>query len=593
MPPQQAATDGKMQMNGAQGIVEALKENGINTLFGYPGGCIMPLYDALLDSGLTHVLCRHEQAAALAADGYARASGRLGVVVATSGPGATNLVTGVANAYMDSIPLLVITGQVPRSLIGTDAFQETDILGMTLGIVKHSYLPEKADQLPKMVEEAIQIATQGRPGPVWIDIPKDVLLEQQSPCFSMDQADQKCSKDFHPTNLDSDLPTAANLAIAKKLIQEARRPLIYSGGGVTLSESIHEFRQFASVTKIPLVSSLKGIGNSAKGSELELGMLGMHGSRAANEAAQGCDLLIAVGARFDDRATGNTDTFAPDAKIIHIDGDKSEIGKLMPVDCPLYGDMASILKSLAMPTSIPEWQNHCRSLKEDKSYFSTPSCDDLQPITGPEVISLLSQLAPSEAIVSCDVGQHQMWVAQYYDFNHPRQHLSSGGLGTMGFGLPAAIGAQLANPGAPVVNVTGDGSFMMNMQELATLQRYKLPVKIIILDNQRLGMVRQQQELFYGERYSEVDLFDNPAFTEISKAFGIHTLIINQRNQIRRGVETLFAYPGAMLLHISIEADSQVWPIVKPGSSNNDMIEESRKSNTSDKSKMGSKGKAA
>ncbi|AZZ95176.1 acetolactate synthase 2 catalytic subunit [Hahella sp. KA22] len=553
-------------MNGAQCIIEKLTKHSVDTIFGYPGGCIMPLYDALLDADVKHVLCRHEQAAALAADGYARSSGRLGVCLATSGPGATNLITGVANAYMDSIPMLVITGQVPRALIGTDAFQESDILGMTLGVVKHSYLVEDANDLPRIMDEAIALAMSGRPGPVWLDIPKDVLLEE-----------------LDSTPAPASLPTESSageltdwdnpLGQARKMIKAAKRPLIYSGGGVMLAKAVTSYRHFADATGIPQVVTLKGIGNPGKRNPLNLGMLGMHGSRAANEAVEQCDLLIVIGARFDDRATGKPGAFAPNARIIHIDCDHSEIGKIKRADCVLLGDMREILRGLRQPLEIAEWREQCMASKSSNGFAAASNEDDPAPIQGPDFIATMDKVTPPEAIISCDVGQHQMWVAQYFDFNHPRQHLSSGGLGTMGYGLPAAMGAQFAKPGAPVINVSGDGSFMMNMQELATIQRYGLPIKLIILDNQRLGMVRQQQELFYAGRYSEVDLSDNPDFSAIAKAFGIPAMTISKRCQMRRSIETLLAYPGPMLLHVHIEEETNVWPIVKPGEANANMLE--------------------
>ncbi|HVL00426.1 MAG TPA: biosynthetic-type acetolactate synthase large subunit, partial [Dongiaceae bacterium] len=482
--------------NGAQAIIAGLQRHGIDTIFGYPGGCIMPLYDALLESDIRHVLCRHEQGAALAADGYARASGRLGVCVATSGPGATNLITGIANAYMDSIPLLVLTGQVPRALMGTDAFQETDILGMTLGIVKHSYLVTDSNQLPAILDEAITMATTGRPGPVLIDLPKDVLLS------SLDEARTRSPLTLLKKRVrDAD---STELVRARQMLAQAKRPLLYSGGGVMAAEALPALRRFASRTGIPQVVSLKGIGNPGilweHDLSLDLGMLGMHGSRAANEAVQAADLLICVGARFDDRATGKIDRFAPNAKVIQLDCDAAEIGKLKTTDIGLLGNLNQLLDELGSelnaPLAIAEWRGWCRRAKAERGYPAPDTHPYFQRrITGPAFLQHLSQIAGSDARVTCDVGQHQMWVAQFYAFDHPRKHLSSGGLGTMGFGLPAALGAQLAlGPDTCVINVSGDGSFLMNVQELATLKRYQLPVKIIILDNQCLGMVRQQQE---------------------------------------------------------------------------------------------------
>lgn len=579
---------------GAEVIISSLEEHGVKTIFGYPGGCIMPLYDALVDASLRHILCRHEQAAALAADGYARASGQLGVCVATSGPGATNLVTGVANAYMDSVPMLVLTGQVPATLLGTDAFQETDILGMTLGIVKHSYLVSTADQLPGIIKEAITLATEGRAGPVWIDLPKDTLLQtiKQQPAANT----VKAALPTAPFSPAASVTTTASATLqatpdpahqlqtgqqeqirfARQLIAASKKPLVYSGGGVMAANALTAYQHFVCQLGLPQVQTLKGLGNGGDEQILDLGMLGMHGSQAANQAVTECDLLIAIGVRFDDRATGKPDGFAPKAKIIHLDADPSEFHKLKRADCCLSGDLKTLLADIIpdqQGMDISPWQRYCQQLKVLKSFHPTPDPDALAPIDGPEFLSLLSQLKPRDCTISCDVGQHQMWVAQYMTFAEPRKHLSSGGLGTMGFGLPAAIGAQLANPQETVVNVTGDGSFMINIQELATIRRYQLPVKIIILDNQRLGMVRQQQELFYDERYSEIDLSDNPDFVAIGKAFGIHGLRVDARHQMRRSIETLFCYPKSMLLHVSIRAETNVWPIIKPGASNHEMID--------------------
>ncbi len=557
-------------MNGAHCILEAFHRHRIDTVFGYPGGCIMPLYDALVDdSAVEHVLCRHEQACALAADGYARASGRIGVCIATSGPGATNLITGVANAHRDSIPLLVITGQVPAGLIGTDAFQETDVLGMTLGIVKHSYLVGDANDLPAILEEAITLAQSGRPGPVWLDIPKDVLLatveDAELPPIQIEKA------------------KTPDLAEVLTLLRAARKPLLYSGGGVRLAHAEESFRAFAETSALPGVVTLQGIGNAGRNNPLNLGMLGMHGSRAANHAVDACDLLLVIGARLDDRATGRLDTFAPHARLIHIDADQAEINKVRPADVAIRGDLNAILASLAsslrkQPLEIGDWQGQCRTWMTTGGFAAADNEEPLAPITGPAFIRQLSRITPEHAVIACDVGQHQMWVAQHYQFSHPRHHLSSGGLGAMGFGLPAAIGAQFANRQGIVMNVAGDGSFMMNAQELATVKRYRLPLKIIILDNRCLGMVRQQQELFYDNRESHINLDDNPDFVTMARAFDIHALRIERTDQIRRGIETLLAYRGPMLLHVLIARNENVWPIVKPGGSNRDMIDESRNS---------------
>ena len=565
-------------MNGAQHILEAFHRHNISTVFGYPGGCIMPLYDALVDDvGVEHVLCRHEQACALAADGFARASGQIGVCIATSGPGATNLITGVANAYMDSTPMLIITGQVPSGLIGTDAFQETDILGMTLGIVKHSYLVDDPSALPSIMEEAITLAQSGRPGPVWIDIPKDTLLAEvttPSPVTAQ-EAEANCP----------------DIARAMTLLRTAKRPLLYSGGGVSLARAEESFRAFANTSAMPGVVTLKGIGNAGKNNPYNLGMLGMHGSRAANKAVDECDLLLVVGARLDDRATGKLNTFAPNAQLIHIDADSAEINKLRPADLAMRGDLNDILAAMTKaieekPLEIRDWQKQCKTWHTTGGFQAADNEESLAPIAGPAFVRQLSRIAPDDTIIACDVGQHQMWVAQHYEFDHPRHHLTSGGLGTMGFGLPAAIGAQFADRNSTVINVTGDGSFMMNAQELATIRRYNLPLKLIILDNQCLGMVRQQQELFYNNRESHINLDDNPDFVTMARAFDIPALFIERTDQIRRGIETILAYNGPMLLHVAISREENVWPIVKPGGSNKEMIDETRRTTTSTKEQV-------
>lgn len=546
-------------MNGAQHIITTLEKTGISTIFGYPGGAIMPVYDALYDSSLNHILCRHEQGAALAADGYARSSGKLGVCLATSGPGATNLLTGIANAHLDSTPMLAITGQVASPLIGTDAFQEVDILGMALPVVKHSFQVRKANELPWMLLEAIQIAQSGRPGPVLIDVPKDIQLADIPALVGYPAADYS-------------LPTAGLGAIkeANQLIQQAQRPVLYTGGGVMLGNAVKALRSYTQKSGIPSVVTLKGIGNYKPDDPYYLGMLGMHGIKAANLAVQQCDLLICVGARFDDRVTGKLEGFAANAKVIHLDVDAAEFGKLKTPDVIIHGELSHTLNQLDIPLSITHWQQHCATLKSQHA-FHYPN--NQSSIFAPQLINRLSQLAPKNTIISCDVGQHQMWVAQHYSFSHPRHHLSSSGLGTMGYGLPAAIGAQFAAPNALVINISGDGSFMMNMQELATLIRYQLPIKIIIIDNQRLGMVRQWQTLFFTERYSEVDLSDNPDFVKVAQAFGLSAQCITQASEVETALQTLIEATTPHLLHVRIDPTNNVWPLVPPGVSNENMLE--------------------
>ncbi|WP_455385507.1 acetolactate synthase 2 catalytic subunit, partial [Acidihalobacter prosperus] len=535
--------------------------HGVDTLFGYPGGAIMPLYDALHDSPLRHILTRHEQAAAFAANGYARASGRLGVCVATSGPGATNLLTGVADAMADSVPMLVLTGQVASGLIGTDAFQETDVLGLSLGVTKHSYLVHDAAELSEVLPEAIRLARSGRPGPVWIDIPKDVLLADMQTGAALPLA---------PPPVPA--ADASALVRARELLAAARRPLIYAGGGVALADAVDALRRFCARSGVPLVSTLKGLGVLEPHDPANLGMLGMHGAPCANRAVQGCDLLLVAGARFDDRATGQLEHFAPHARVIHLDADAAEVGKLRRPDVSLIGAMAPALDALGgVPLEIGEWRDACALAREREGHRVPETGAAISPHG---LLRALSAAADARTRIACDVGQHQMWVAQHYAFREPRQHLTSGGLGAMGFGLPAAIGAQLADPGARVINVSGDGSFLMNVQELATLKRYELPVKILLFDNQFLGMVRQQQELFYAGRYSEVDLSDNPDFVEVARAFGIPALRASRADETDAVLEALLETPGPLLVHVPVVREDNVWPIVPPGRGNHEMIEE-------------------
>lgn len=562
-------------MRGADYLIRTLREHQIDTVFGYPGGAIMPVYDALLGSGVKHILCRHEQGAVFAADGYARSSGRLGVCVATSGPGATNLITGIANAHMDSVPLLAITGQVASDLIGTDAFQEIDTYGLSLSVVKHSYLVKTIDDLPRMLNEAIQLAQSGRPGPVLIDIAKDVQMAD------MPATTLAFCNDLSPKALSATHPKAASLAIesACQLLQQSRKPLIYAGGGVDLAKASESLTNFVEHFKIPTVTTLKGIGALAGNHPYNLGMLGMHGTKAANTAVQECDLLLVTGARLDDRATGNLQQFAPHAKVVHIDCDRAEVSKLRHADVSLLGCMNTILHQLeeslkdSFQHSIAhEWRYLCLQNKERMAFrYDAP----FSSIYAPSLLKKLSQrFKQRPAIVACDVGQHQMWVAQHMQFNSSSHHLSSGGLGAMGYGLPAALGAKLANPELTVINVSGDGSIMMNIQELATLKRYNIPVKILLLDNQRLGMVRQWQSLFFEKRFSEIDLSDNPDFTELAHAFGIQSRSINQATQVDSALDDFLKDNQSYLLHVSINPDDNVWPLVPPGKNNAEFIEE-------------------
>lgn len=549
--------------NGARWLAHALEAEGVDTLFGYPGGTIMPFYDALVDSNLKHILVRHEQGAALAANGYARASGKVGVCVATSGPGASNLVTGIADAMLDSVPMVCLTGQVATTLMGTDAFQELDVFGLTLPIVKHSFVARRVEDLPIMVREAFRIAREGRPGPVLIDLPKDVQM-----------SDASHLPDHVPANVDPvPAPEDAKLAEALAAIAGAEKPVIYGGGGIGIADAVDAFRQFVDATKIPTVLTLRGLGALPAGHPHYLGMLGMHGTRAANMAVQECDLLIVVGARFDDRATGKLAEFAPFARVLHVDADAYEIGKLRTADIAVPGDVATSLKALtAARSTCDEWRKRCVGNRERFGFrYDAPGTD----IYAPGLLKRLSEVAPADAIVACDVGQHQMWVAQHCRFTHPRNHLTSGALGTMGFGLPAAMGAQFACPDRTVVLVNGDGGFMMNVQELATIARCKLPVKIVLIDNSALGMVRQWQELFFAERYSEIDLSDNPDFAALARVFGIPARHISRRDEVEDGLADLLAQPGPALLHVTIDIKANVWPLVPPNHANSSMLDAS------------------
>jgi len=546
-------------MRGADLLVSYLKQEGVDTVFGYPGGAIMPVYDALYDGGLKHVLCRHEQGAAFSALGYARASGKVGVCIATSGPGATNLITGLADAYMDSVPIVAITGQVTSAVIGTDAFQEMDVLGLSLACTKHSFMVTDKDELANVLKQAFSIAKSGRPGPVLVDIPKDIQLADINAVIATSQKDSIAAHD--PTQIDN--------AIA--LLQQAKQPILYVGGGVGMANAVEQLQHFVDATGIPSVTTLKGIGAIANSKPYALGMLGMHGTKAANLCVQKCDLLIVVGARFDDRVTGRLESFAAGAKILHLDIDPAEINKLRSSDVSICGDLTAILPALETSLAINEWQQYCWDLKQEYRWnYDAP----YRSIYAPKLLSQLSEKLPDSAVVSCDVGQHQMWVAQHMNFTNPRNHLSSSGLGTMGFGLPSGIGARHARPASdPVVVVSGDGSFMMNVQELGTIKREQLNVKIVLIDNQRLGMVRQWQQLFFEERYSETILTDNPDFVTLASAFDIQAKTITQQSEVLPALEEMLASDSAYLLHVRINEADNVWPLVPPGASNADMME--------------------
>lgn len=548
-----------MQMNGAQYIVQTLKQQGVTQIFGYPGGAIMPLYDALYDGSVEHLLCRHEQAAALAAVGYARASGQVGVCMATSGPGATNLITGLADAMLDSIPVVAITGQVPMAAIGTDAFQEVDVLGMSLSCTKHSYLVENVEDLGDIIAEAFEVARSGRPGPVLIDVPKNVQVALVEPRPAL------------PCHTAPNALNEAALAEANAMLADARRPVLYVGGGVGMAGAEAELREFARRCRLPAVTTLKGIGTLDPDDELFLGMLGMHGTKAANLAVQQSDLLVVIGARFDDRVTGKLDAFAVHAKVIHLDKDAAEFGKVRHAHVGLDAELQAVLPRLGQgKADIDDWRDQCKALKAEHGWrYDHPG----EAIYAPLMLRQLSEALDDNAMVSCDVGQHQMWVAQHMRFTSPRNHLSSAGLGTMGFGLPAAIGAKLARPEHTSVLVSGDGSFMMNVQELGTLKRARLPVKMVLLDNQRLGMVRQWQELFFDGRYSETILTDNPDFVAMAAAFNIPGETITRKEEVEPAIQRMLAAESAYLLHVRISEEENVWPLVPPGVANDQMME--------------------
>ena len=545
---------------GARLLVSALEAAGATTVFGYPGGAIMPVYDALTGSSLRHILVRHEQGAAFAADAWARSTGQVGVCIATSGPGATNLITGIANAAMDSVPMVAITGQVPTALMGTDAFQEVDILGMTLPIVKHSWLVRDPGDIPAIVAEAFHVAKSGRPGPVLIDLPKDMAAAVAGRI-----------KSFTAPHADHSHEDAA-LAEAEALIEAAERPLLYIGGGVGMANAVPALRAFARRTGIPAVATLKGLGALPTDHPAFLGMLGMHGTRAANMAVQECDLLIAIGARFDDRATGKLSSFAPHARVIHFDADAAEIGKLRAADVAVTSDMTRALNALhPNQMQIFEW---VARTSEAKRRFAMRYDAPGNGIYAPSMLKAISEAAGDKFIAACDVGQHQMWAAQHCRFAEPAAHLTSGGLGAMGYGVPAGMAAKLARPDAHVVAITGDGSIMMNIQELATLRRYGIALKILLLDNSSLGLVRQWQELFYERNYSEVDLSDNPDFVQVAKAFGIEAFRVERRDQQAAAIARLLAANGPCLAHVVIDPLDNVWPLVPPGKGNHEMLEE-------------------
>ena len=560
-------------MTGAQAIIASLEAEGVDTIFGYPGGQAIKIYDALYDSKqIHHVLARHEQGATHMADGYARATGKVGVVLVTSGPGATNTVTGIATAYMDSIPMVVITGQVTRGVIGTDSFQESDIVGITMPVVKHSFLLQSTDDLTRTFREAFYIASTGRPGPVLIDIPSDLSGAEMV---------------FHypdSVNLPSYKPTyrgnARQVKQAAELIEKAERPLIYAGGGIVTSHACAELTELAERMQIPVVTTLMGKGAMRCSNPLNLGPVGMHGSKYANMAVTECDLLIAVGARFSDRVTGKVSEFAPHAKVIHIDIDPAEIGKIINPVVPIVGDakvvLAAINERLAKADAQPidrAWVDDVFSWRERWPFYTSDFSDYPNAIAPEVVLHKLSQkLDPEASIVTTEVGQHQMWAHQNIHREHARTFISSGGLGTMGFGFPAAIGAKIGCPESEVVCVAGDGSFQMNSQEMATAKINDVPVKVLIIDNRALGMVHQWQSLFYNKRYSFTELADNPDFVKLADAYGWRARRVEKPEDVDAALDEMLASKEPYLLDVMIPRDQTVYPMVAPGAPIDDII---------------------
>ena len=560
-------------MTGAQAVIASLEAEGVDTLFGYPGGQAIKIYDALYDSKkIHHVLARHEQGATHMADGYARATGKVGVVLVTSGPGATNTVTGIATAYMDSVPLVVITGQVTRGVIGTDAFQESDIVGITMPVVKHSFLLQSTDDLTRTFREAFYIASTGRPGPVLIDIPSDLSSAE----MVFHYPDKISLPSYRPTYKGN----AKQVRQAVACIQESKRPLIYAGGGIVTSHACSELTELAERMQIPVVTSLMGKGAMRCSNPLNLGPVGMHGSKYANMAVTECDLLIAVGARFSDRVTGKVDEFAPHAKVIHIDIDPAEIGKIIDPAVPIVGDAKVVLgaindrleKTEAQPVGA-EWVKTVCEWR-DRWPLYTEDFEDFPGAIAPEVVlsHLSDKLDPEASIVTTEVGQHQMWAHQNIHREHARTFLSSGGLGTMGFGFPAAIGAKVGCPEDEVVCIAGDGSFQMNSQEMATAAINKVGIKVLIMDNRALGMVHQWQRLFYNERYSFTELDANPDFVKLADAYGWQAARISKPEEIDDALDAMLSAEGPYLLDVQIPIDQTVYPMVAPGAPIDDII---------------------
>ena len=551
-------------IKGARILLECLSRLGIKEIFGYPGGAVIPIYDELYSfKDIKHYFARHEQGAVHEADGYARSTGKVGVCLATSGPGATNLVTGIMTAHMDSIPLLAITGQVTSTLLGKDAFQESDIVGITVPITKNNYLVQDIRELPRILKEAYYIASTGRPGPVLVDIPRDIQLEE----IPYDEFKKLYEQEFE---LEGYNPVyeghKGQIKTAIKMIKDSKKPLIIAGAGILKGHAYDELKEFVDKTNIPVAMTLLGLGSFPANHELALGMIGMHGTTYANYAANEADLVIAAGMRFDDRVTGNPQKFLPNAKIIHIDIDPAEIGKNKLIDVPIVGDLKNVLAELnekVPKLSHTKWLDEVAKLKKKYSLTFRKTEEDI--LIPQEILFEINKLTKGEVIVATDVGQHQMWSAQFIKFNNPYSILTSGGAGTMGFGLPAAIGAQVANPDKKVLAIVGDGGFQMTFQELMMVKEYNLPVKIFIINNSYLGMVRQWQELFNDRRYSSVDLSYNPDFIKIGEAYGIKSIQLKTKKDLKKHLKKILESDEAVLVECIVEKEENVYPMIPAG----------------------------
>ena len=552
---------------GADLLIELLIEAEVDTIFGYPGGAVLPIYDAIYRSNapFKHVLSRHEQGSIFAAEGYARVTGKPGVVLATSGPGATNLITGITDAMMDSLPLVVFTGQVANQVIGTDAFQESDVLGITTPITKYNYQVKNITDLPRVVNEAFHIATTGRPGPVVVDIPKNISEALPSDKFETDF--------YLPGYQPTTKPNPLQIIKLSEALSKAKRPVVLAGAGILFSRATDELKEFVEKYELPVVNTLLGLGSFPGTNPLSLGMGGMHGSYTANMAMYECDLLINIGARFDDRLTGNLKHFAPHAKVAHIDIDPAEIGKNVPTEIPVVADAKKALQALLnKDISKPnhqEWKAHLENNKENYPLWSERSDEAISP---QGLIKKIREFTNGEAIVTTDVGQHQMWTAQYYTLDKPHNWVTSGGLGSMGFGFPSAIGAQLGRPDDLVISISGDGGFQMNMQELMLLKQYNLPVKVIIVNNSALGMVRQWQESFYDERYSESLLDANPDFVKLAESYGIRGMKVEKDSEVEAALEEILSHDGPVVADFRIIKKEKVYPMIAPGKGIHEMI---------------------